>query len=105
MRTTVSIPDGLLRRAKRAAEARGATLSDVVVDALRAALDRPSGTDSKPFELVTFRGASRWPDLDFDRASELLAAEDEARYRLAERPEAYRPRSGSKPTRPKRRKP
>jgi len=55
VRTTISIPDGLLNRAKRAAAARGATLSDVVVDALRAALERPSQEVVKPFKLVTFR--------------------------------------------------
>jgi len=103
VRTTISIPDTLLSRAKRAAAARGATLSEVVVDALRAALERPSPEVAKPFKLITFRGDSRWPDIDFDRTSELLTAEDESRYRVAEAPIAYRerPKRGVKKTRRK----
>ena len=91
MRTTVNIPDALLNQAKRAAATRGGTLSDVVVDALRAALERPTRQAHEPFKLITFHGDSSWPAINFDRSSELLAAEDETRYRVADAPEAYRP--------------
>jgi hypothetical protein len=97
MRTTVDIPDALLRRARQLAEARGRTLSAVVVDALRSALSRPAPSEQpEPFRLVTFAGTSAWPDLDFDRASELVAAEDELGYRVAEPPAAYGPRARGK---------
>lgn len=42
MRTTLDIPDDLLRRAKAEAALRGSKLKDFVADALRAALDGPS---------------------------------------------------------------
>lgn len=91
MRTTLRIPDPLLDQAKRAAAARGVTLSDVVSDALRKAFEQGQEASSAPtFELVTFRGSAAWPPLDFDRGSALIAAEDESRYRVAELPEAYR---------------
>lgn len=91
MRTTVNVPDELLRRAKCLAAERGVTLAEVVVEALRQSLERQAApVVHEPFELVTFRGTSDWPDLDFDRASDLLAAEDEERYRVAEPPAAYR---------------
>lgn len=98
MRTTVDIPEALLERTRSVARSRGTTLSEVVVDALRAALSRQTETPSaQPFRLVTFRGCSAWPELDFDRSSELLTGEDEARYRVGEAPLPYRPhKSGSK---------
>ncbi len=40
MRTTITLPDGLLTSAKQLAAARGTTLNHVVEDALRAALAR-----------------------------------------------------------------
>jgi hypothetical protein len=40
MRTSVDIPDHLLRRAKKAARERGTTLRQLLVDGLRSALGR-----------------------------------------------------------------
>lgn len=40
MRTSIDIPDGLLARAKRLAEARGTTLREVVLDGLRAIIEQ-----------------------------------------------------------------
>lgn len=54
MRTTVSISDNLLARARRRAEERGVTLSDVVDEALRESLD---GRDRDPApEIAVFQG-------------------------------------------------
>lgn len=40
MRTSIDIPDGLLARAKRLADARGTTLREVVLEGLRAVVDQ-----------------------------------------------------------------
>ena len=40
MRTSVDIPDPLLRRARKLAHEQGTTLRQLLVDSLRAALDR-----------------------------------------------------------------
>jgi hypothetical protein len=47
MRTTVDIPDELLRRAKSQAALRGRKLKDLVEEGLRLVLDEPP-SDSKP---------------------------------------------------------
>lgn len=79
MRTTIDIPEPLLRSAKRKAAERGATLSTVVGDALRASLATrpPSGTPA--FRLLTVKGASR-PGIDLDRTSALLLTDDEVQF-------------------------
>lgn len=40
MRTSIDIPDALLARARRLAEARGTTLREVVLDGLRAVVEQ-----------------------------------------------------------------
>lgn len=52
MRTTVDIPDDLLRAAKERAARRGQTLSEVVQLALRAQLDGANGAANEPFDLL-----------------------------------------------------
>jgi hypothetical protein len=42
MRTTLDLPDDVLRRAKIAAVERGSTLRELVIDALRNELDAPA---------------------------------------------------------------
>lgn len=42
MRTTLDLPDDVLRRAKIAAVERGSSLRELVIDALRHELDAPS---------------------------------------------------------------
>jgi hypothetical protein len=44
MRTSVDIPDLLLRRAKKLAREQGLTLRQLLVDSLRAALERSTPT-------------------------------------------------------------
>ncbi|MFO8073525.1 MAG: antitoxin [Polyangia bacterium] len=80
MRTTLTIDDELLSRAKRAARERRVTLGRLVEDALRASLTVRRGSEVPPFEPVTFGGDGARPGIDLDKTSQLLAAEDEARY-------------------------
>ena len=84
MRTTIAFDDGLLEDAKRRAAVRGLTLSALVEEALRAELSRAAVPHrTPPFRLVTVKGTGPRKGVDLDRASALLAEEDE---------EAYRPR-------------
>jgi hypothetical protein len=72
MRTTLVLEDRLFREAKRLAATRGVTLSEVVNDALRAALARPV-LASTQFVMVTFgerKKAVRHEPRDFVNAVE-----------------------------------
>lgn len=80
MRTTVSLPDPLLQNAKRRAAERHITLSGLIEDALRAHLARPEKTAPAPFRLYTVRGRLVNPQIDLDRTSALVAADDESAY-------------------------
>ena len=80
MRTTIDLPDALLKNAKRRASRRGVTLSAFVADALRylmAAKDAPS---PPPFQLHSVRGGLVRPDLDLDRTTELILRDDEEEF-------------------------
>jgi len=81
MRTTVTLPDPLLRTVKRAAAARGVTLSVFLEDAARAQLTRSDTKATSPFRLHTVRGRLLQPDLDLDRTSDLVTFDDEAAFR------------------------
>lgn len=81
MRTTISVSEPLLANAKRLASERGMTLSEVIEDALRSHLARGGAQASLgEFRLPTVRGTLVNPDIDLDRTSALLTAEDEADY-------------------------
>jgi hypothetical protein len=57
MRTTVTIRDDLLRRAKQMALERSCTLSELVEESLQRALaGQQAGVRSKPSRPPTFRG-------------------------------------------------
>lgn len=56
MRTTISLEDGLLRRAKKAAAERGVSLARLVEDAVRAALDVKPGATKLTLPVSTARG-------------------------------------------------
>ena len=81
MRTTISVSDPLFESAKRQAEARGVTVSVVVEDALRSYLSPATRRAAPSFRLPTVRGKLVNPDLDLDRTSALLLADDESAYR------------------------
>ena len=81
MRTTVDIPEPLLKDAKKVASEKSATLSSVVEEALRGYLTRKTTTNAAPFRLYTVRGKLVNPDIDLDRTGELIVAEDEADFK------------------------
>ena len=73
MRTTLTIQDDLLRKAKQTALERHCSLRGLVEDALRAALSGPRLTSkAKPFRLATFRGKGVQPGVDLDHSAALL---------------------------------
>ena len=77
MRTTVSIPDDLLRDAKLAAAGAGRTLSDLVEDGLRLLMARRDPpADSKP-TLPVFGGSGLRPGVDLEDKEGLAALLDE----------------------------
>ena len=63
MRTTIVIDDAVFRQARKRAHELQATLSSLIEDALRAALDaRPArGSKRKPFKLVVNKGPGLTP--------------------------------------------
>lgn len=79
MRTTVTLDDELLRRAKREAADRGTTLSKVVADALSADLARVDSAPREPFRMITYYGPGGTQpgvDLNDNRALRDLLDED-----------------------------
>lgn len=73
MRTTVRLPDDLLKAAKRHAVETGRTLTAVIEDALRAALAAEAHQAApEPLQLPTWgRGGVR-PGVDLDDSASLL---------------------------------
>ena len=72
MRTTIRLEDELLRRAKRVAAERHLTLTQVISDALRAALAPRAAQRRKPFRFPTFRGTGVRPGVKINSSAELL---------------------------------
>jgi plasmid stability protein len=73
MRTTVRLPDDLLKAAKRRAVETGRTLTDVIEDALRVALAREEkGVAREPVTLPTFGAGGALPGVDLDDTAALL---------------------------------
>ncbi len=81
MRTTIDVPEPILRSAKRRAAERRVTLSAVVTDALRADLAGKKSAPAAPFELITFKGRLVQPDLDLNRTSEIFMEDDTAAFK------------------------
>jgi hypothetical protein len=84
MRTTIDLPEPLLKNAKLRAAQRGVTLSVVVEDALRGHLASRITAPASRFELHTVRGRLAAEGLDLDRTSELIAQEDELEFGQSE---------------------
>lgn len=78
MRTTIRLPDPLLRQAKGRASATGRTLNAFIEDAVRAALARRGGTDGSATvpTLPSFRGEGLQPGIDLDDSATLLDVMD-----------------------------
>ena len=80
MRTTISLDDRLARQVRRAASARGVSVSAFIAKTLDDALKRREPSEQPPFTLVTVRGVRPRPGVDLDRPRALEVEDDEARF-------------------------
>ena len=72
MRTTISLDEALLKRARRAALDRGVSFNELVVTALRIELSRTlKSNQKKKITLPTFRGNGVRPGVDLDDSASL----------------------------------
>ena len=72
MRTTISLEEALLKRARRAALDRGISFNELVVTALRIELNRTlKSNQKKKIVLPTFRGNGVRPGIDLDDSASL----------------------------------
>jgi predicted transcriptional regulator len=74
MRTTIRLPDDLLRRAKQLAAETDRTLTRVIEDALREILGRRRGdrVASRPVKLTSVGRGTAFDDIDLDNTASLL---------------------------------
>ena len=74
MRTTIRLPDDLLRRAKQLAAETDRTLTRVIEDALRETLGRRlhDQVASKPVKLTSVGRGTAFDDIDLDNTASLL---------------------------------
>jgi hypothetical protein len=80
MRTTVNLPEPLLKRAKRFADERGMTINSLIEDGLLLRMAEPKRA-ARPFRLITVTGRPLDPSIDLNRTSELIMQEEEAQYK------------------------
>jgi hypothetical protein len=85
VRTTITLPEPLLRNAKRRAAEQGITLSKLLEDALRRQMAQKPPVRPRTFRLHVVHGKAVRPGLDLDRTSALIAAEDEIEFGPARR--------------------
>lgn len=79
MRTTIDIPETLLREAKERAARRGSTLGQVVEDALRASFSSVDASASEgPVQLPTYGEGGVLPGVDLDDSAALLDLMEQA---------------------------
>ena len=71
MRTTVRLPDELMRAAKRRAQETGRSLTQFLEDCLRAELQRPGRVRAVRELLPTYAGKGVQPGVDLTDSSEL----------------------------------
>jgi len=76
MRTTISIEDSLLQKAKKISHERRCSLRTVIEDALRAAFakERKRSRSGAPRPLKTFKGTGVQPGIDLSCSAALLDA-------------------------------
>jgi len=74
MRTTIRLPDDLLREAKKQAAVRGIPLTRLVEEALRQSLSRAREAYERPepVSLTTVGGSGVNPGVDLDDSASLL---------------------------------
>ncbi|MCC6772404.1 MAG: ribbon-helix-helix protein, CopG family [Gemmatimonadaceae bacterium] len=70
-RTTVRLPDELLRAAKHRAQQTGRTLTQLLEDSLRAELRQPTRSTRVSEPLPTYAGRGLHPGVDLSDASAL----------------------------------
>jgi hypothetical protein len=76
MRTTISIEDSLLEKAKKISHERRCSLRTVIEDALRAAFakERKRTRPGAPRPLKTFKGTGVQPGIDLNSSAALVDA-------------------------------
>jgi hypothetical protein len=79
MRTTLSIDDDLYRRAKAAAALRGSSVTSLIEEALRQALDAPANPTPVPDLPVARETGGPLPGIDLHDSRALAAVLDEGR--------------------------
>lgn len=72
MKTTIDLPDELVREAKRAAIARGTTLRSLVLRGLQREIQTPSGDSVCPIRSLLDLDADVWRGIAADRYVETL---------------------------------
>ena len=73
MRTTINLPDDLMRQAKKAALDSDSTLTEFIASAIREALaKRGAKNGKKPFKLITSGRGGVFPGIDLSNSAELL---------------------------------
>jgi hypothetical protein len=81
MRTTITLDDRLLDQLKRRASETGTSVSKLVEQAVRLFVRTPrSLASSESFELVTFGAGGRFSQLNIDKTSALIEADDRDRF-------------------------
>ena len=79
MRTTISLDDALLKKARRVALHRGISFNELVVTALRVELNRvPKLRQKEKIALPTFRGHGLRLGVDLDNSASLEDVMNEA---------------------------
>ena len=85
MRTTIALDDRLAKQVRRAAKARGLSVSAFISRTLDDALKRREPSELPSFHLVTVRGVHARPGGDLDRPRALDAQDDEIRFKYGSR--------------------
>ena len=73
MRTTINLPDELIRQAKKAALEADTTLTEIIANALRETLARRKRKPPKmKFKMITYGKGGTYPGVDISDTSALL---------------------------------
>ena len=80
MRTTILLDDELARQFRAKAREKGQSLSAFLAEAGRAALKAEQAPEAEPYEVITRGEGQPYIKVNLDKYSELLAAEDQAKY-------------------------
>ncbi len=77
-RTTVRLPEDLIRRAKRKAADEGRSLTSLIEDGLRKVLaePKPAATAERVFPRVSTAKGGLWPGIDLDDFSSIQEMDD-----------------------------